>query len=109
VLQLESSLCFLASDYEKEEKVLRPDEVTLQPQDNAINLALPLKLERPTLYSLSNFAFPLRWIDRQGPWAKKAELEEDRSERCGRFKLVVPIWAQEAQRNEITEFISAPV
>ena len=70
----ESSFCFLESEYEKEEKVLRPDEVTLQPLDKSINLALPLKPERPTLYTLSNIAFPFRWIDRQGPWTK-ADLE----------------------------------
>ena len=70
----ESSFCFLESKYEREEKVLRPDEVTLQPLDKSINLALPMKPERPTLYTLSNIAFPYRWIDRQGPWTK-ADLE----------------------------------
>jgi len=70
----ESSFCFLESDYEKEVKVIRPDEVTLQALDKKINLALPARPERPTLYTLSNIAFPFHWIDRKGPWTK-ADLE----------------------------------
>ena len=108
MLQLESSLCFRASDYEKEEKVLRQDGVALQPQDKAINLALPLKPERPTLYSLSNIAFPLRWIDRQGLWTK-AELEAIEMKDAEGSGWWFQYGPQEAQRDEITEFISAPV
>jgi hypothetical protein len=36
---------------------------------------MPAREEPPTLYTLSNIAFPLRWIDRKGPWTRE-ELEK---------------------------------
>jgi hypothetical protein len=36
---------------------------------------MPAREKPPTLYTLSNIAFPLRWIDRKGPWTRE-ELEQ---------------------------------
>jgi hypothetical protein len=40
-----------------------------------MKLSMPRREEQPTLYTLSNLAFPLRWIDRKGPWTRE-ELEQ---------------------------------
>ena len=79
-LESESSLLYTETEYRQLPKVRHPDRVTFEELNEAIRLPLPSKPERPTLYTLSNIAFPLRWIDRKGPWTReeleKIELDE---------------------------------
>lgn len=62
------------------DKVFFPDTVSVEPLRKAAQLYLPDRLERPTLYTLSNVAFPRRWVDRKGEWTadelKRIELDE---------------------------------
>ena len=55
-------------------------KINLGALNKPIHLPLPKDPERPTLYTLSNIAFPLRWIDRKGDWTaddlKRMELDE---------------------------------
>ena len=81
-LESESSLLYTETEYQALTKVAHPDRVTfdaLQVRD-LIRLPMPAREESPTLYTLSNIAFPLRWIDRKGPWTReeleKIEMEE---------------------------------
>ena len=76
-----SSLIYSDSHYQREkDKVKNPDKVKLEVLDKSIHLSLPSHPERPTLYTLSNIAFPLRWIDRKGDWTidelKQIELDD---------------------------------
>jgi hypothetical protein len=61
-------------------KVEDPGRVLVEELRESIDLQLPPRPEKPTLYTLSNIAFPLRWIDRKGEWTKeelmKIELDE---------------------------------
>jgi rubrerythrin len=79
-LEEESSLLFTESEYASLPKVAHPDRVTFEELQETVKLPLPSSPEHPTLYTLSNIAFPLRWIDRKGPWTReeleKVELEE---------------------------------
>ena len=79
-LESESSLLYTESEYRQLPKVKHPDRITLEELNEEIRLPLPSKPDRPTLYTLSNIAFPLRWIDRKGPWTReeleKIELDE---------------------------------
>ncbi len=79
-LETESSLLYTETDYQNLPKVEHPDRVTFEELQKNIFLPLPARPERPTLYTLSNIAFPLRWVDRKGPWTReeleKIELEE---------------------------------
>ena len=79
-LESESSLLYTETEYKRLPKVSHPDRITLEELNEAIRLPLPSRSERPTLYTLSNIAFPLRWIDRKGPWTReeleKIELDE---------------------------------
>jgi hypothetical protein len=79
-LETESSLVFTETEYQKLPKVAHPDRVAFEELHEEITLPLPLHSERPTLYTLSNIAFPLRWVDRKGPWTReeleKTEMEE---------------------------------
>ena len=75
MLEAESSLLFTDTDYRGLPKVAHPDRVTFQELHDPIKLAMPSREEQPTLYTLSNIAFPLRWIDRKGPWTRE-ELEQ---------------------------------
>jgi hypothetical protein len=79
-LETESSLLYTESEYGKLPKVTHPDRVTFEELRETITLPLPSRAEHPTLYALSNIAFPLRWVDRKGPWTReeleKIELEE---------------------------------
>ena len=76
----ESSLLYTETEYQNLTKVAHPDRVTFHELNESIRLPLPLREEPPTLYTLSNIAFPLRWIDRKGPWTReeleKIEMEE---------------------------------
>lgn len=77
----ESSNIYSDKEYKKlPAKILTPENVRLEQLDKAIHLPLPSRPERPTLYTLSNIAFPFRWIDRQGDWTvedlKKIEMDE---------------------------------
>ena len=74
-LESESSLLYTESEYRQLPKVKHPDRITLEELNEEIRLPLPSKPDRPTLYTLSNIAFPLRWIDRKGPWTRE-ELEK---------------------------------
>jgi hypothetical protein len=74
-LEAESSLLFTETDYRSLPKVAHPDRVTFDELHDPIKLAMPSREEQPTLYTLSNIAFPLRWIDRKGPWTRE-ELEQ---------------------------------
>jgi len=79
-LESESSLLYTETEYKQLPKVKHPDRITLEELNEEIRLPLPSKPDRPTLYTLSNIAFPLRWIDRKGPWTReeleKIELDE---------------------------------
>jgi len=79
-LESESSLLYTETDYTQLPKVTHPDRITFEELNEKIRLPLPSKPDRPTLYTLSNIAFPLRWIDRKGPWTReeleKIELDE---------------------------------
>jgi hypothetical protein len=79
-LESESSLLYTETEYQSLPKVSHLDRVTFEPLDEAIRLPMPSREETPTLYTLSNIAFPLRWIDRKGPWMReeleKIEMEE---------------------------------
>lgn len=79
-LEEESSLLFTESEYARLPKVTHPDRVTFEELQERITLPLPSHAEHPTLYTLSNIAFPLRWVDRKGPWTReeleKIEMEE---------------------------------
>jgi hypothetical protein len=74
-LESESSLLYTESEYQKLPKVDHLDRVTFEPLEQTIRLPMPRREETPTLYTLSNIAFPLRWIDRKGPWTRE-ELEQ---------------------------------
>jgi hypothetical protein len=73
-LEPESSLLYTETEYQNLTKVVHPDRVTFQALYEPIRLPMPIRKEPPTLYTLSNIAFPLRWIDRKGPWTRE-ELE----------------------------------
>lgn len=79
-LEAESSLIFTESEYQNLTKAAHPDHVTFEELREAIRLPMPAREEPPSLYTLSNIAFPLRWIDRKGPWTReeleKIEMEE---------------------------------
>ncbi len=79
-LEEESSLVYTESEYAKLPKVAHPDRVTFEELRETTTLPLPSHAEPPTLYTLANIAFPLRWVDRKGPWTReeleKIELEE---------------------------------
>jgi hypothetical protein len=74
-LEAESSLLYTESEYQNLTKVAHPDRVTFEELREPIRLPMPAREEPPTLYTLSNIAFPLRWIDREGPWTRE-ELEQ---------------------------------
>ena len=74
-LEAESSLLFTETEYQTLPKVAHPDRVTFEALEEPIRLPMPSREETPTLYTLSNIAFPLRWIDRKGPWTRE-ELEQ---------------------------------
>jgi hypothetical protein len=79
-LESESSLLYTETEYQNLTKVVHLDRVTFAELHEPIRLPMPAREEPPTLYTLSNIAFPLRWIDRRGPWTReeleKIELEE---------------------------------
>jgi hypothetical protein len=74
-LESESSLLYTETEYQNLTKVAHPDRVTFEELHKPMRLPMPAREESPTLYTLSNIAFPLRWIDRKGPWTKM-ELEQ---------------------------------
>jgi hypothetical protein len=74
-LESESSLLYTETEYQNLTKVAHPDRVTFDELHEPIRLPMPAREEPPTLYTLSNIAFPLRWIDRKGPWTRE-ELEK---------------------------------
>ncbi len=73
-LETESSLLYTEEEYRQAPKILHPDRVSLEALNEEIRLPLPRRLHRPTLYRLSKIAFPVRWVDRKGPWTRQ-ELE----------------------------------
>jgi hypothetical protein len=73
-LEAESSLVYTETEYQSLPKVEHPDRVRFEELSDPIRLRMPAREEQPTLYTLSNIAFPLRWIDRKGPWTRE-ELE----------------------------------
>ena len=79
-LEPESSLLYAETEYKNLTKLAHPDRVTFEELRDPISLPMPAREEQPTLYTLSKIAFPLRWIDRRGPWTReeleKIELEE---------------------------------
>ncbi|RPI91704.1 MAG: hypothetical protein EHM40_14945 [Chloroflexi bacterium] len=74
-LESESSLVYTETEYQNLPKVTHPDRVTFEELHESISLPLPFRPAHPTLYALSNIAFPLHWVDRKGPWTRE-ELEE---------------------------------
>ena len=79
-LEEESSLLYTESELARLPRVTHPDRVTFEDLRETVTLPLPSHPEPPTQYTLSNIAFPLRWVDRKGPWTReeleKIELEE---------------------------------
>jgi hypothetical protein len=79
-LEPESSLLYTETEYQSLTRVAHLDRVTFAELREPISLPMPAREEAPTLYTLSNIAFPLRWVDRRGPWTReeleKIELEE---------------------------------
>jgi len=79
-LEAESSLVYTESEYQNLPKVPHPDRAAFEELREAPRLRMPTRKQSPTLYTLSNIAFPLRWIDRKGSWTReeleKIELEE---------------------------------
>ena len=74
-LEPESSLLYTETEYQNLTKVAHPDRVTFQELHEPLRLPMPSREASPNLYTLSNIAFPLRWIDRKGPWTRE-ELEQ---------------------------------
>ncbi len=74
-LESESSLLYTETEYQNLTRVSHPDRVTFEELHKPMRLAMPAREESPTLYTLSNIAFPLRWIDRNGPWTRE-ELDQ---------------------------------
>jgi hypothetical protein len=74
-LEDEGSLVYTETEHQTLQKVAHPDRVTFEALHEPIRLPMPVREETPTLYTLSNIAFPLRWIDRKGPWTRE-ELEQ---------------------------------
>ena len=74
-LESESSLLYTETEYQNLTRVSHPDRVTFEELHKSMRLAMPAREESPTLYTLSNIAFPLRWIDRNGPWTRE-ELDQ---------------------------------
>ena len=79
-LEPESSLLYTETEYQNLTRLAHPDRVTFEELRDPLRLPMPARQEQPTLYTLSNIAFPLRWIDRKGPWTREEleniELEE---------------------------------
>jgi hypothetical protein len=78
-----SSNIFTAGEYKLlKNKVLIPEDIVKEKLDASIQLTLPRHPERPTLYTLSNIAFPYRWIDRKVDWTKEElkQIEMDEAE-----------------------------
>jgi hypothetical protein len=79
-LETESSLLYTEEEYQQAPKLLHPDRLSFEALDEEFFLPLPRRLHRPTLYKLSKIAFPVRWVDRKGPWTRedleKIELDE---------------------------------
>lgn len=73
-LEPESSLLYTEAEYQNLTKVTHPDRVAFHELAEPLRLPMPAREAPPTLYTLSNIAFPLRWIDRKGPWTRE-ELE----------------------------------
>ena len=74
-LEPESSLLYTETEYQNLTKVTHPDRVSFHELHEPLRLPMPARETPPTLYTLSNIAFPLRWIDRKGPWTRE-ELEQ---------------------------------
>lgn len=74
-LEAESSLLYTQTEYQNLTKVAHPDRVKFEALHEPLRLPMPAREEPPTLYTLSNIAFPLRWIDRKGSWTRE-ELEQ---------------------------------
>jgi len=74
-LEPESSLLYTETEYQNLTKVAHLDRVTFEELHEPLRLPMPAREAAPTLYMLSNIAFPLRWVDRKGPWTRE-ELEQ---------------------------------
>jgi hypothetical protein len=73
-LEAESSLLYTETEYQSLTRVAHLDRVTFHELYEPLRLPMPARETPPTLYTLSNIAFPLRWVDRKGPWTRE-ELE----------------------------------
>ena len=74
-LEAESSLLYTETEYQNLTKLAHLDRVTLEELREPLRLPMPAREQQPTLYALSNIAFPLRWVDRKGSWTRE-ELEK---------------------------------
>lgn len=74
-LESESSLLYTETEYRNLTRVSHPDRVAFEELRKPMRLPMPDREEPPTLYTLSNIAFPLRWIDRKGQ-STREELEQ---------------------------------
>jgi hypothetical protein len=79
-LEPESSLLYGEAEYQNLTKVAHPDRVMFEELHESLRLPMPARQDPPSLYTLSNIAFPLRWVDRKGAWTReeleKIEMEE---------------------------------
>jgi hypothetical protein len=74
-LESESSLLYTEAEYQNLTRVAHLDRVMFHELHEPLRLPMPARESPPTLYTLSNIAFPLRWVDRRGPWTRE-ELEQ---------------------------------
>jgi hypothetical protein len=81
-LETESSLLYTEEEYQRASRVQHPDRITFETLEEENHFPLPRKLHRPTLYKLSKIAFPVRWVDRKGPWTREEleKIERDEAE-----------------------------
>jgi hypothetical protein len=81
----ESSSMMTESAYQKLEDLVSADEIEIRDLERRIQRPLPYRPERPTLYTLSNIAFPSRWIDRKGEWTREELMKIELNEAEGSF------------------------
>jgi hypothetical protein len=81
----ESSSMMTESAYQKLEDLVSADEIEICDLERRIQRPLPYRPERPTLYTLSNIAFPSRWIDRKGEWTREELMKIELNEAEGSF------------------------
>ena len=75
-----SSIIIEESKYENQVK--DPLEMTVTPPEDTHRYHVTMP-DVPTLYQLSNVAFPLKWIEREGPWTEQELMQIEMEEAEG--------------------------